>query len=128
MTQLALVYKKTTYHIHFDFQLENIQLSGFSYRCRDGDEATLDHLQLLKEIFMNFTKQFKAGKKSIGYGWDNEDSVRIQLSLANEKIKLSCEKEGSEYHFAIPVIDKAKILANLNNIVKTIKLEIKDQK
>ncbi len=122
MTQLALVYKKTDYHIHFDFHLENVQLSGFSYSY-DSDEI-LDHLKLLKNIFKDFAKQFKAGKKSIGAGWDSEDNVRIQLSLANEKIKLSCEKDGSEYHFAIPVIDKAKILANLNNIVKTIKLEI----
>ncbi len=127
MTQLALVFEKTPYHIRFNFHLENVKLSGFSYSC-DYDEI-LDHIKIIKTNFEQFTNEFTAGSTGIHKQWDNNDSADVTLYCSNGVIGMRCEsKESSSCSFSIGIVNKPGIIANLKEIIGKLNEQIKASK
>ena len=138
MTQLNLVYKDFS----FSLKSNGRKIASISYEYQ-GEEDEEDHLKTVVSQFKKFRKQlvnwdyenedkpitvqelFNSEKSLIS--WDNDDKAYLSISINLESeivISCNCYEQGGGT-LVIPIVDKTIILADIDNIIKSLKSQIK---
>ncbi len=139
MTQLNLVYGGD---FRFSLKSNGKEIASICYEYQ-GEEDEKDHLKTVVSKFKKFRKQFVNwdnpnedkpitvqelfnSKKSL-ISWDNGNNADLSISINWESeivIICDCYEQGGGT-LVIPIVNKAVILADIDNIIKSLKNQIK---